>query len=585
MKGEITVNSVLSGGLARGLRSSGMASVLTTSLSGMLAHQQMLDVTANNIANSETTGFKGSRTDFADQLYRLDITPTQPGGSVGGRDPAQVGQGVIVQSVSVQWTQGGTQSTGRDLDLLINGDGLFRLRDASGTEHYTRVGSFGFDGGSPRQLVELGSGMQVLNTQGQPIVQVDSVAAQATTQLTLSGTLPPNSALPLQGARLNSLFPIAATDGSTVNGSTLLSATTLANSQPAAPVTVNVFGTAPDGQAYSGTVTLAPTATVQDLVDGLNGLMTRPSGTTTERFATISLSGGSLRMQGDITGTQASLFLGEQAPPALPATTAAANDWQYGAATDTYAWNRLRFTPESVATTMNLYTADGTRHEVQGRWFNASTVTSGTGLATDNQRVWDFVATPPSGGTLVAGGDRLRGLTFGADGSFLTAPTGTLDTNWAVGGASSVTFDATAMRGYQGDAVVDSTDATGYAAGILQGVSVDQFGVVNGVYSNNKTVPMTATGSQIGLVRFANPGGLLQEGGSTWSATVNSGAAVVIAADGGTNSITAGALEGSNVDMSNEFVRLVTAQRGFQANSRAFQTGDSMLTEAFTLFR
>ena len=74
--------------------------------------------------------------------------------------------------------------------------------------------------------------------------------------------------------------------------------------QPTAPVTVNVFGTAPDGVPYSGTVTLPPTATVQNLVDGLNGLMTRPSGTGTERFATVSFSNGSLGLQSEISGTQ-----------------------------------------------------------------------------------------------------------------------------------------------------------------------------------------------------------------------------------------------------------------------------------------
>ncbi len=563
-----------------------MSSVLTTSMSGMLAHQAMLDVTANNIANSETSGFKSGRVDFADQLYRLQQGATQPGGTTGGRDPSQVGNGVQVAGIATQFTQGPIQPTGRDLDLAINGTGFFRLRDASGVEHYSRVGSFGLDGGVPRQLVDLATGYQVLNTLGTTISPVDSVAAAATTKLTLAGNLPPTATAPLTGAKLSSLFALKKSDGTAVSGSTLLSSTTLARAAPGGPVTVNLFGAAPDGQPYSKQITLAANATVQDLVNGLNGALNRPSGLTTETFATVSLDQGKLNVAGSIPGDQFNLFLGEQPPPVLPASTAIANSWQYGGASDTYAWSRLRFTPDSVATTLPLFTADGTKHAIDARWFNSSTVTTGTGQPTDFQRVWDLVTDTPVGGSLAAGGDALRGLTFNTDGSQLSPPTGVITSSWTVGGASTMTVDTTNMRGYQGDGVADATDLTGYAAGTLNGISVDQFGVLNGSYSNGKTVPMSATGHQIGLVTFTNPGGLLAQGQNLWAATGNSGAATqTIPGTAGINTITPGALEGSNVDMTSEFTRLIVAQRGFQSNSRAFQTGDQLLTEAFSLFR
>ena len=564
-----------------------MASALSTSLSGMLAHQQMLDVTANNIANVQTNGFKSSRTDFADQLYRLHISPTEPGGTTGGRDPAQVGQGAITAAVSVQFTQGGIQATGRDLDLAITGNGFFRLRDGNGAEHYTRVGNFGFDGGAPRQLVDLGTGMQVLNTQGQPISPVDTIAAAATTQLTLSGNLPPTTAAPLQGDALSSLFALRTTAGVPANNGTLLSDTTLARGVQAGPLTLNVFGSAPDGQPYSGTITLQPNSTVQDLASGLNAVLSRPAGAGTEQVANVSLDPqGNLVATGSVPGEQFSLFVGEQPAPILPASIAVANAWQYGAANDTYNWNRMRFTPESVPTTMSVYTADGTQHQISARWFNSSTVTTGTGLPTDQQRVWDLAADVPTGGTLVPGGETLRGLTFNADGSLLSAPTGVIATNWTVGGSSNVTVDVTGMRGYQGAAVADAEDLTGYAAGNLQSIGVDQLGVLNGSYSNGKTLPMSANGHQIGMTVFTNNGGLIAEGGNMWAASVNSGEPENIApGTGGFNTITAGALETSNVDVAIEFTRLIVAQRGFQANSRAFQTGDALLTEAFSLFR
>jgi len=216
----------------------------------------------------------------------------------------------------------------------------------------------------------------------------------------------------------------------------------------------------------------------------------------------------------------------------------------------------------------------------------ASTVTTGTGLPTDNQRVWDLITDVPKGGTLVPGKNALRGLTFNADGTLLTPPIGTLATNWTVGGASSVDFDTTAMHGFQGDGFADSIDNTGSTAGTLQTISVSQFGVVTGGYSNNKTIAMSATDHQIGLATFSNNAGLLSDGQNLWSPTANSGEPVLIApGNAGTNLITAGALEGSNVDMTNQFTNLISAQRGFQANSKAFQTGDQMLTEAFSLFR
>lgn len=563
-----------------------MANVFTTSMSGMLGYQSMLDVTANNIANAETNGFKTSRVDFSDQFYNLIQSPVPPGGTTGGSNPSQVGNGVQVASVSVQFIQGPIQPTGRDLDLAITGNGFFTLRDPGGTSFYSRVGSFAFDGGSPRTLVDTATGFQVLNTKGKTISPVESLPATATTSLKLGGNLPPTSTVPLTGSRLNSLFALKMTDGTAVSGSSLLSATTLANSPQAGPLSLNLFGTAPDGIAYAKQVTLPANATVQQLVTAVNSALNRPNGSSTLQFATASLDQGRISVTGQIAGSQMNLFMGEQPPPAQPASLAAANTWQYGTGADTYAWSRLRFTPESVSDTLSLYTADGTRHEVDARWFSASTVTTGTGLDTDNQRKWDLIADVPKGGTLVPGSDALHDLTFNVDGTLLNPPTGQLVTNWTVGGASSVTFDVTSMRGFQGDAFADSTDLTGSKAGTLQTISVDQFGQVNGGYSNDKTVAMSATDHQIGLATFSNTAGLLSDGQNLWSPTANSGEPKLVApGTAATNLITSGALEGSNVDMTNQFTNLITAQRGFQANSKAFQTGDQMLTEAFSLFR
>lgn len=103
-------------------------------LSGLASTAKQLDVISNNIANATTTGFKASRTEFAD-VYAT---------AFGGAGNLQPGLGVRVASVSQQFTQGGITITGNPLDVAISGGGFFRLQDANGIS-YTRAGQFKMD--------------------------------------------------------------------------------------------------------------------------------------------------------------------------------------------------------------------------------------------------------------------------------------------------------------------------------------------------------------------------------------------------------------------------------------------------------
>ncbi len=570
-----------------------MASAMLTSLSSMLATQTQLDVISNNLANLQTSGFKRSRVDFADQLYNQLGGGRGPAGSIGGVDPKQVGNGADVRAISVQFQQGAINPTGRELDVAITGDGFFRLQTPEG-EVYSRVGSFGFDAGtgSGQRLVELGSGGIVLNTQGQPITLVRDLAGQATTRLDLEGTLAPIDPRPLQGDRLTSLLPLKRSDGAPTTSGAPLADLTIARG-PAAATTLTVFGTEADGTAFQRTVPLSATATVQDLINGLHAQLTKAvpvldgNGnpvldgnnqpvTKVERIAQVRVDGGSLVAEPTATGGQFSLFLGEAPAPPQPVTTAAANVWQH-TADGTYAWDRVRFTPSSVSSTFQLYTADGTRHELSGKWFS-------TGIDGGLNRSWDLVFDQPTGGTLATGS--IQGVVFAPDGTLTTAPTPTIASTWTTGGASSVAIDTSRLRGQQGSSAVDVIDITGFPPGQLQKASIDQFGRVLGTYSNDKTVPMSANGHQIGLALFANPGGLLNLGGNQWQVSQNSGPAATVApGDNATNLITGGALEGSNVNLADEFSRLILAQRAFQSSSRAFQTADEMIKMANELIR
>jgi flagellar hook protein FlgE len=124
-------------------------------ISGLKAHQTMLDVTANNLANVDTIGYKGQRTTFVDELSQVIRGASGPTSNNGGTNPMEVGLGVQVGSVDNMMGAGSAQSTGNPLDLDIQGRGFFRVAnsasvDAKGdptfpktvTPEYTRAGNF-----------------------------------------------------------------------------------------------------------------------------------------------------------------------------------------------------------------------------------------------------------------------------------------------------------------------------------------------------------------------------------------------------------------------------------------------------------
>ncbi len=122
-----------------------MIRALSTSASGMLAQQVYVDTIANNLANVNTVGFKGSRAEFQDLLYQV-ISPNQRDNAGTGVQEIQVGHGVKLSAVRRSFMQGPSQMTGNALDLAINGEGFFRVEKPDGTYAYTRDGSLGLDG-------------------------------------------------------------------------------------------------------------------------------------------------------------------------------------------------------------------------------------------------------------------------------------------------------------------------------------------------------------------------------------------------------------------------------------------------------
>jgi flagellar hook protein FlgE len=126
---------------------------LFAAISGLRAHQTMLDVTANDIANVNTVGFKGSRTSFKDALSQTQSGASAPSATLGGTNAQQIGLGVQAGAIANMTGSGANQSTGNPLDLSVQGTGWFRVASiltpgappTFGTVNYTRAGNFTTD--------------------------------------------------------------------------------------------------------------------------------------------------------------------------------------------------------------------------------------------------------------------------------------------------------------------------------------------------------------------------------------------------------------------------------------------------------
>jgi flagellar hook protein FlgE len=129
-----------------------MMRTMFTAVSGLKVHQSALDVTANNIANVNTVGYRASRATFVDIMSQTQRSGSAPGAGLGGSNPVQIGLGVKLGTVDNQMGQGALESTGNPLDVAIQGEGWFRVGPttppaASTNISYTRAGNFAVNSG------------------------------------------------------------------------------------------------------------------------------------------------------------------------------------------------------------------------------------------------------------------------------------------------------------------------------------------------------------------------------------------------------------------------------------------------------
>lgn len=185
----------------------GLFSALNTSLTGLSAAETSIDVAGNNVANSNTVGFKESKVSFATQFLQTQSIGSAPTDGRGGTNPRQIGLGVKVAQISPQFTQGTVQLSSNPLDLAIQGDGFFVVQGPRGANDflYTRNGQF-----------RTNASNQIVTTTGQRLVgygvdenyEVDrtqlgainiplgaAAVAQATQTVYMEGALNPNGAV------------------------------------------------------------------------------------------------------------------------------------------------------------------------------------------------------------------------------------------------------------------------------------------------------------------------------------------------------------------------------------------------------
>ncbi|MBG0778136.1 MAG: flagellar hook-basal body complex protein [Desulfovibrionaceae bacterium] len=508
---------------------------------GMITHGQRMSVVGNNIANVNTIGFKGQKTVFSDLFSDVQTTG---GGSITGL--SQTGHGSAVADIITDYRVGSLSQGSDVMDLAIGGRGFFTVSDGA-RDYYTRAGNFRFD--KSGYLVNPGG----LRLQGQKaLVSGDTVNWGSTTDIRLEGNEDGHFVI---APKATSLVHLAGNLGSDDDLTT-----DAANPYFALSQAWNGSAEPPLAEgAYSGAQTIkiydaegqGHTLTVYyDRVNGASsgnqrvyeyvvGMDPAEDGRGTGSSAG---EGAGMLMIGTLTFSATGEL---QSMTAYTPDAATAS----GVSKDLSTWTTADFDengyPQITAAFLN---ASG-----------ATTTTSTFGL--------DLGLSNPSGAWATGEGTTAADASTGS-GAALPTFSGTLS---ALGRTS---HSGATSAGYQAQ--------DGYAEGFLTSLEVDKYGVISGRYSNNQEQALF----KVQLVIFANEYGLNREGNNLFSATLESGPAIVDdALQGARGAIASNAVEESNVDIATEFVDMIMTQRGFQANSKIITTSDEMLKKALEIKR
>ncbi len=438
----------------------GITSALYSGVSGLNTNSSAMSVVGNNLANTNTIGFKGSRSVFSDMLSSTVF---------GSGGKSQVGRGVALSKVDNIFSQGTFESTASDTDVAIEGEGFFMLKEVGSDEMlYSRAGAFRFN--ADGYLVN----PEGYRVQGKPYdVNGNIIAGDP-------------EAIQVQNV---GLVPAKVTDQINLN-TNLDSAASIID-----PATNPFSFEDPTTFNYSSSTTVFDTLGESHLV---------------------------------------TLYFRKQDPGG-----AGVNSWDYWYSSTDVNGNAIGDVAAGAAS----------RGQID---FDQSGIL--------DPALPDPI--PPLGAN-PNGTGALPALDF---------------LNGSVPTEMRLVFDTTQ---FNSESTVISQDQNGYSAGNLTNVGINADGVVVASYSNGEQVKV----SSLVLAKFNNPGGMELIGSNMFRGTEASGAARSGLPGPELGKIFTNSLEQSNVDMGQEFVKMITVQRGFQANSKIITTVDDMLGELINLKR
>jgi flagellar hook protein FlgE len=541
-----------------------------------------MTVIGNNLANVNTVGFKGTRMQFEDLLSQDFATVNGVG---------QVGRGVRVSTVYSDFGQGSFESSTESTDMAISGDGMFVVSPkGEDAKLYTRAGNFRFDNDGylvdPHGYVVQGwaveqstttvsstastatsssSSTRIIGTPTDIRLENFQSAPKATNSMSIVTNLDPTSASRSDSADHPYFAMFENWDGreDTPLASTLYGYSTTMKIYDDIGTAHNVtvyfdqvtMSNAGGSTVWEYMVTVDPTEDKR-MLSGADGQL------TTIGQGQTKVSG--VLMMGTLTFTTGQLS-------GMSAFTLKSNGSGSGGPDDLRSWDLADFSTGGYP----VFTANFLGKS------NASTAESANATAIQ----MDFGISNKDLSSNGAGA-----VTKGWASSL-----GTLPTNANAGQLSYVSNvgylpnfkdpSVSALASQSFDTGGSSTlfqSQNGYSAGILQNISISREGVLTGHYSNGQVLELYA----VTLATFTNKHGLRREGGNLFSETRESGPALTgQAGSTGKGTVDGNALELSNVDMATEFVRMITTQRGFQANTKVITTTDSMLGEVIAMKR
>jgi flagellar hook protein FlgE len=608
----------------------GIFDALNTAVAGLQAQSFALQNISGNIANAQTTGYKGIGTNFVD-LVPDSTTPNR-----------QVAGSVTAYARSTISSQGTVSAATVATYMAINGDGFFSVQKAvgitdnvpvfTGVTDYTRRGDFQVNANGnlvngagyylmgvavdPKTGNPLGNVPQVLKFQN------NFVPAQATTTIQYAANLPTVPSTPAASTAASGtltaaggLNPLDFSFNPLPLGSPapLINATAtgaVVNNQMAAPVPITALtalsGTNPsdslaagfaagDSITVDGTtisfVASGATGNQLNVTDNVGALLNKISaitgGTATVSGGKISLDTGTVQnlniAAAGATPAHAQTALSALGFGAAPITQARAAGTNFG--TGVVVGDDIAvFQKESISGgAVTAFNAAGTPVNLQMRWAK----TDAASLGSPHQDTWNlFYQTDPNAvGTQVGWINSGTNFIFGANGA-LTSPSGSAITitGVTVSGQSlgnlTVNVGSGGLTQYAstgGTATINTISQNGYAAGQLQSVAISNSGLVIGTFSNGQNLDLAS----VTLSHFNGTNYLKSLDGGAYAVTDQSGPAVI----GASGTISGSSLEGSNTDIADEFTKLIVTQQAYSANTKVITTANSMVQDLLNVLR